>query len=151
MDQDGLYQRLVIERARAPVHAGPLDGATHVGEGTNPMCGDRVRVGLSLDAAGRVMTVRHQTKGCAICIASADVMAGLVPGQSVADVQALSRAFAETLRTGDGEAPGPDLAVFAPLHRHRSRIRCATLPWTALEDALAEAPARVAQAELKDG
>ncbi|ACI53040.1 SUF system FeS assembly protein, NifU family [Gluconacetobacter diazotrophicus PA1 5] len=137
MDQDGLYQRQVIERARAPVHAGPLDGATHQGEGTNPMCGDRVRLGVTLDAAGRVVMVRHQTRGCAICVASADMMADLAPGRSVAELGVLSRAFTDMLRTG-GDAPNPELATFAGLHRHRSRIRCATLPWSALDDALNE-------------
>ncbi|GBQ36558.1 SUF system NifU family Fe-S cluster assembly protein [Gluconacetobacter azotocaptans] len=136
MEQDTLYQRQVIDRARAPAHAGSLDGATHTGEGTNPMCGDRVRVGLSLTKGGTVTAVRHETRGCAICIASADMMAGLAEGRSALELGALSRQFGEMLRTGEGAEQVGELGVFAPLHQHRSRIRCATLPWTALVEAL---------------
>jgi nitrogen fixation protein NifU and related proteins len=141
MDQDALYQRQVIERARAPLHAGAPDGATSVGEGANPLCGDRVRVGVWLDADGRIGAVRHQTRGCAICLASADMMAGLAVGLDPAEALAMGQDFAAGLRAGQGDGIRPELAVFAPLHRHRSRIRCATLPWSALEAALGTTPA----------
>ncbi|GBQ29727.1 Fe-S cluster assembly sulfur transfer protein SufU [Gluconacetobacter sacchari] len=147
MDVEGLYQRQVIERARAPVHAGPLEGAARRGEGTNPMCGDRVRVGVWLDADGRIGMVRHETRGCAICLASADMMAGLAAGRDRSGAVAMGRKFTTLLQTGqDGDAL-PDLMVFAPLHRHRSRIRCATLAWSALEAALTDGPAD----ESRDG
>ncbi|MBB2202858.1 Fe-S cluster assembly sulfur transfer protein SufU [Gluconacetobacter tumulisoli] len=135
MERDTLYQRQVIDRARTPAHAGSLDDATHVGEGTNPMCGDRVRVGLSM-TGDRVTAIRHETRGCAICIASADMMAGLAGGRSALELDTLGRLFGEMLRTGEGAEQVGELEVFAPLHRHRSRIRCATLPWTALTEAL---------------
>lgn len=151
MDQDGLYQRQVIERARAPVYAGPLEGATGRGEGTNPMCGDRVRIGVWLDADGRIGTVRHETRGCAICLASADMMAGLVVGQDRIGAATMGRDFTALLQSGQDGDSCPELMVFAPLHRHRSRIRCATLAWSALEAALIEAPAGTPVGETRDG
>ncbi|MFT8644655.1 Fe-S cluster assembly sulfur transfer protein SufU [Gluconacetobacter sp.] len=147
MDRDGLYQRQVIERARAPVHAGPLDGATGRGEGTNPMCGDRVRIGIWFDGDGRIGTVRHQARGCAICLASADMMAELAVGQDQGGAVTMGRTFAALLQTGQDGGVRPELMVFAPLRQHRSRIRCATLAWSALEAALTGTPAE----DSKDG
>ncbi|MFT8776803.1 MAG: Fe-S cluster assembly sulfur transfer protein SufU [Gluconacetobacter liquefaciens] len=147
MDQDGLYQQQVIERARTPVHAGPLEGAIGRGEGTNPMCGDRVRVGVWLDGEGRIGTVRHQTRGCAICLASADMMAELAVGQEQSGAVMMGRAFTALLQTGQDDGVRSELMVFAPLRQHRSRIRCATLAWSALEAALTETLAE----DSKDG
>lgn len=151
MDQDGLYQRQVIERARMPVHAGTLEGATCRGEGTNPMCGDRVRVGVWLDAESRIETVRHQTRGCAICQASADMMAERVAGSDARGAVAMGRDFTALLQTGQGGDGLAELTVFAPLRQHRSRIRCATLAWSALEAALNEAPVEIPVGESNDG
>ncbi|NVN11740.1 iron-sulfur cluster assembly scaffold protein [Nguyenibacter vanlangensis] len=149
MDQEGIYQQQVMDRARAPVHAGLPEGATHEGTGVNPMCGDQVRVGLVLDGQGRVARIGHRTRGCAICVASADLMAELALGCDGGELKAVSAAFDRMVRDG-GAAPRDELAVFAPLRRHRSRIRCATLPWSALETALADGR-QCATDESKDG
>ena len=133
-----LYQRLIMERARQPLHAGVLEPADRTADGNNPFCGDRVSVTLGLSPDGGVARVLHRTRGCAICAASADLMAETVEGLDQAGVRSLFERFDVMLRDGPGDqlhALGP-LAAFANLHEYRSRIRCATLPWTALLDAL---------------
>ncbi|PYD47750.1 Fe-S cluster assembly sulfur transfer protein SufU [Novacetimonas pomaceti] len=132
MEQGDLYRRLVVERARDPLFAGQVADAQAQGEGTNPLCGDRVRLTASMTPAGHIDSIRHETRGCAICAASADLMAEHVAGYDAQQVAALSEVFERMLKTGEPEAGTGELVVFAPLHQHRSRIRCATLPWTAL-------------------
>jgi len=148
--EEALYQRLIMERARQPLHAGVLDPADRAADGNNPFCGDKVHVTLSLSAAGQVAEVRHQTRGCAICMAAADLMAESVQGLDDAAISSLFGRFdvmvhgglaslADATRPGDAEQVSGGLGLlnaFGNLHEYRSRIRCATLPWTALLDAL---------------
>ena len=88
--------------------------------------------------------IRHRTRGCAICMASADLMAQSVEGLRRPAIASLFGRFDAMLRDGP-ESAGDDakdslglLAAFENLHEYRSRIRCATLPWTALLDAMPE-------------
>ena len=133
-----LYRDLVVERARRPVHGGVLDPADGTGEGSNPLCGDRVRVGVRLGEGGDAVEIRHHTRGCAICAASADLMADIVRGRTSREAADLRAHFEDLLAFGeDTLAPairaelGPLLA-FADLHDYKSRRKCATLPWSAL-------------------
>lgn len=139
-DSDALYDRVIVERARAPQYAGKLEAPSVQGEGKNPMCGDKTRVDIALDAT-HIQSVRHTTRGCAICAAAADLMAQQVSGLDVAQAVSLSGRFSAMLV---GEASpaatslGP-LEVFQPLRSHKARIRCAELPWIALKEALSHA------------
>ncbi|ARW16469.1 Fe-S cluster assembly sulfur transfer protein SufU [Komagataeibacter europaeus] len=132
MAQDDLYRTVVLERARTPRYAGPLAGAQLHGEGSNPLCGDRVKLQAGVDAQGRVTALRHETRGCAICAASADLMAERVAGQDRARISQMHAELVTAVETGIAPEGLGELSVFAPLHRHRSRIRCAMLPWSAL-------------------
>lgn len=145
MEGAALYDQLIVERARAPHFAGCMDGPDMVGEGKNPLCGDKTRVEVAL-AHNHISQVRHNTRGCAICLAAADLMAeqitGLTPQQALAVGQRFSAMLVETTppdHTRDGLIETPalgQLEAFAPLRAHRSRIRCAELPWAALKEAL---------------
>lgn len=136
-----LYQQLIVERARAPHRAGVLEPADGGAEGDNPFCGDRVQVTVRLGADGGVAESRHRTRGCAICTASADLMAESVEGLQRPAIASLYERFGAMLQSGESgtmDSLGL-LAAFRSLHEYRSRIRCATLPWTALLDAMSEA------------
>ena len=135
---ENLYRALVVERARRPLHAGEVAPADGAADGSNPLCGDRVHVTLRRGDDARLAEIRHTTRGCAICIASADLMAESATGLDDAGLSALWRRFDALLREGeaglgreDGEALGL-LNAFADLHEYRSRRKCATLPWSAL-------------------
>ncbi len=133
-----IYQALVVERARRPLHAGTVEPADGVADGTNPLCGDTVRVTLRRDADGRAAAVRHHTRGCAICAAAADLMAETVQGATRDEAEAWFARFERLLQGGDASLD-PDtrrqlgqLNAFGELHEYRSRRKCAILPWSAL-------------------
>ncbi len=140
---EALYQRLIMERTRQPRHAGVIEPADHAADGSNPFCGDKVHVTLALSPEGHVGRAMHRTRGCAICTASADLMAESVAGLDAFAIRSLFERFDAMLREGLPESPDDPrrqglglLIAFGNLHEYRSRIRCATLPWAALLDAL---------------
>jgi len=117
----GLYSDVIRERWRRPRHRGDLPGANAVAEDVNPLCGDRVRLMLTVEPQGRIAAARFVGDSCAICTASADVLAELVSGRS--------RSEAAALEVGDV------LAVLQSEIRP-TRMRCVTLPLTVLGKAL---------------
>ena len=70
-----VYSDVIRERWRRPRHRGELPGANAVAEDVNPLCGDRVRLMLTLED-GRIAAARFIGDSCAICTASADVRPG---------------------------------------------------------------------------
>lgn len=142
-----LYQRVIMERSRSPHHAHDLPDADAAAHGDNPMCGDEVTVSIRLGADGRVADAAFQGRGCAISLASADVMADLARGRSASELQALFARFEHTLRPDGAHAAADDLALdalrpFTGVREYPSRVKCATLPWRALLSALDRAAAK---------
>lgn len=137
-DEEALYQRIVLERARAPKHATRLECFDAEAEGHNPMCGDRLTLRLRRDGSGAVEAVGFEARGCAISLASADLMADAVQGLAAPEIRALAASFAGMVRTGEVPPPlaGAPLRALSGVHEYRARIRCATLAWNALETAL---------------
>ena len=129
-DTTQLYQDLVMARARSPHFAGRPAAFEHHAQGENPICGDHVEVFV-----GNAQ-VRHESRGCAILLASADLMAQAVAGKTPAQVSQVRAAFEQMVETGQTDPALGDLNALAGLWEYRSRIRCATLPWAALEQAL---------------
>ena len=143
-DLGKLYQDAILEHHKAPRYAAALGAPTHSAEGNNPLCGDRVTVTL-LVADGHVRDVGCEVKGCAICRASGSMLAEAIIGRELSQVVATSQRFlAEfTPAPADGGAPGEpwgQLGALLEARRYPNRLRCATLPWEALQRALGAAP-----------
>lgn len=132
-----LYQDIVLEHKRAPRNFGPLPGATHRAEGTNPQCGDQISVALKIEQ-DRIADVRFQGQGCAICIASASMMTEAIKGAPMDSAMQLQARFRGVL-TGTEEPQAAylgKLISLAGVARYPSRIKCALLGWHALGHAL---------------
>jgi nitrogen fixation NifU-like protein len=141
-DLQDLYQQVILDHGRKPRHAQRLSAFDATAMGDNPMCGDRIQVWIQLDAE-RIANVGFEARGCAISVASADLMVEAVQGRSPATAKALFDVFRSTVRTGICPDCAPELAEpiqrLAPLsgvHDYPSRVKCATLPWHALIAAL---------------
>jgi nitrogen fixation NifU-like protein len=132
-----LYQEVVLDHGKRPRNFGPLEGATHHAEGLNPLCGDHFTVHARLEG-DRVAEVRFEGSGCAISKASASVMTGVVKGKRAEEVEALFERFHRLVTEGP-TAGGDDLgklAVFGGVHDYPTRVKCASLAWHALRQAL---------------
>jgi nitrogen fixation NifU-like protein len=138
-DPRDLYQEVILQHGRHPSHAGKPSRYDAAARGDNPMCGDRIEVFLSYGADGRIVDPRFDARGCAISIASADLMAEAVAGLAPEAARAVFSRFEDMARTGacpDGDATMELLRPLAGVHEYPSRVKCATLPWHALMAAL---------------
>ncbi|HUZ64714.1 MAG TPA: SUF system NifU family Fe-S cluster assembly protein [Acetobacteraceae bacterium] len=134
-----LYQEVILDHGRAPRHGHRLAVFDTTAKGDNPMCGDRVQVWVRLDEMKRIAQTGFEARGCAISVASADLMAEAVAGRTSTEAKRLFADFATMVRTGncpDCDAAMESLRVFAGVHEFPSRVKCATLPWHALTAAL---------------
>jgi nitrogen fixation protein NifU and related proteins len=139
-DLGQLYQAAILDHHKRPRNAGRLVDATHTAEGHNPLCGDRLTLGLRL-VEGVVLDVACEVSGCAICRASGSMLTEAIVGSSAGDVRLLAADFLSKMMgtsVAEGPAPGWPPALDALLHvRHfPSRMRCATLAWDTLQRAL---------------
>lgn len=136
-----LYQDVILDHSRHPRNFGVLDGATHRAEGYNPLCGDRVKIYLVLDDAGRIADIRFEGKGCAISQASASLMTDMLTGRTVAEAETLMGGFLHMVKgeADIGELNADDrerLEVMAGVSAFPMRVKCATLAWHTMKSAL---------------
>jgi nitrogen fixation NifU-like protein len=135
-----LYQEVILDHSRHPRHFGALAGATHKGEGHNPLCGDRVTVYLHVHSDGLISDVSFEGKGCAISQASASLMTDLIKGRPVAEAEKLMGGFLDLVKGGYArDLKGDDrerLDVMAGVSAFPMRVKCATLAWHTMMSAL---------------
>lgn len=132
-----MYQTLIIEHDRSPRNFKRLDAPTHHAEGRNPLCGDEVSLELRLDAEGRIAEVGFQGHGCAVSKASASMMTTAIAGKTIPEAMALFDGFHAMLTGQPGErAALGKLAAFEGLAVYPMRVKCATMVWHVLKEAL---------------
>ncbi|HVX89360.1 MAG TPA: SUF system NifU family Fe-S cluster assembly protein [Gemmatimonadales bacterium] len=134
-----LYQSLILDHNKSPRNFGTLEGADRHAEGYNPLCGDQVALDLKLDG-DRIADIKFSGNGCAISKASASLMTTAVKGKTLAEAEALFTGF-HGLVTGTAVPEDPKkslgkLAIFAGVAEFPVRVKCATLAWHALHDAM---------------
>lgn len=134
-DLDDLYREVILDHSRRPIGRGSVEGAAASHHEYNPTCGDEVTVGIWLAEDGTLADVRWEGQGCSISTASASVMTDLVRGASRAHATALIDEFRALVRGGGAEASEAlgDAAAFAGVAKLVTRVKCAMLPWVALE------------------
>jgi nitrogen fixation NifU-like protein len=131
-----LYQEVIFDHNRSPRNFHKMDDADRVAEGHNPLCGDQLTLYVRLED-GVIADASFVGHGCAISTASASLMTEAVKGQPVEAVEALFRDF-HALLTGtppEGRDFGK-LEVLAGVREFPVRVKCATLAWHTLHNAL---------------
>ena len=131
-----LYREVVLDHFRSPRNRAPLSQPSGSGRALNPVCGDEVRVEVSL-RAGCIADSSARAQGCSIAVAAASVLTELVAGLAPEAALQLGDRLAALVH-GAGSEAGLDerLRAFAPVARLPSRRRCAQLAWEALAEAL---------------
>ena len=143
---EDLYREIILDHYRTPRNRGELPTPPAVvAQGHNPLCGDEITVYLLVDD-GRVSDVKVGGQGCSISQSSASMMSQAIKGRSVDEVRSLVRRFKgmmsiDDLSDGDGDGDGPvpelgDLEALQGVVKFPVRIKCATLAWNTLVDAL---------------
>ena len=141
-----LYQEIILEHSKRPLHAGlrePFDAQVHH---VNPTCGDEVTLRVQVTGQGPlavVADVSYDASGCSISTAATSVLADEVIGHSVGEALTSFAAMRRML-TSKGTDPGDeeeigDGVAFAGVSKYPARVKCALLGWMAFTDALTQA------------
>ena len=139
MDLD-LYKGQILEFAGSIPRVGRLDAPDASADAHSRLCGSRITVDIKLD--GNVIAdYAHEPKACAIGQASASVVARTVVGLTIDDVKEGAKIMSAILRDKTLPPPGPWIVLepFLPVADFRSRHHSASLPFEALQSAIAEA------------
>jgi nitrogen fixation NifU-like protein len=88
---DDLYREQIIDRFKNPRSRGTLDPHDFTYEDDNPLCGDRIRIDVRVDADNRVTAAAFSGQGCAISQASADLLTESVVGKTLDEVKRISK------------------------------------------------------------
>ena len=135
-----LYQEIILDHSRHPRHFGALADANHVAEGHNPLCGDKVKIYLSVDEKDRIQDISFEGRGCAISVASASLMTDMLKGRTIEQAEELMGGFLLLVKGEDAKALDEDdrerLEVMAGVSAFPMRVKCATLAWHAMKAAL---------------
>jgi len=136
---DQLYRQVILEAARKPHNEGELANATHEITLKNPSCGDVLTLQLAV-VDNHVAAVAFHGEGCTISKASASLMTQQILHQTPDAIADLVGSFSDLMLDGDARAHRDlgDAAIFAGVHQFPARIKCATIAWKAVSQALAK-------------
>ncbi|MBI2343951.1 MAG: SUF system NifU family Fe-S cluster assembly protein [Deltaproteobacteria bacterium] len=143
---DELYRDVILDHFKSPRGKGILHDATIIAEGKNPLCGDELTLYVTLDGE-RIVQLRWDGHGCALCMASASMLAESMTQQPLDTVQHMAQAVLDMmhgaalpthLRMGDIE-------VMEGVKKFPVRIKCVLLPWTTLQEGMKHHDAHTAQ------
>ena len=141
---EDLYREIILDHHRTPRNRGELPPPAAHAVGHNPLCGDEIDVYLQVD--GDVVTdVKVGGQGCSISQSSASMMSQAIKGKTLPEVRALVRRFKGmmSIPDEDGNPIEPDsnvklgdLEALQGVVKYPVRIKCATLSWNTLLEAL---------------
>ncbi|MGA1474358.1 MAG: Fe-S cluster assembly sulfur transfer protein SufU [Prochlorothrix sp.] len=129
-----LYQQVILEHYKKPKHRGRANPAHRQQRGHNPSCGDTIELTLTLNEdRNRIESAKFEGEGCAISMASADLMAGAIQGKTIEEALAMVETF-QAMMKGQEEFPKAHrkLNVMQGVAQFPDRIKCANLTWHAL-------------------
>jgi nitrogen fixation protein NifU and related proteins len=158
---EDLYREIILDHYRSPRNKGELESPpAHRAEGFNPLCGDEVVVFIDVSDDGNISDIKIGGQGCSISQSSASMMSAAVKGKTLAEARQLTGAFKAMMSIhehgigGDGsEAEAGiegvdtldpedlqlgDLEALRGVVKFPVRIKCATLGWNTLNQALDE-------------
>ena len=138
---EDLYREIILDHYRSPRNRGELaTPPAQKADGHNPLCGDEISVFLQVDD-GIITDVKVSGQGCSISQSSASMMTQAIKGKSVDDVRAIVHRFKVMMTIDEPGDDDPevrlgDLEALQGVVKFPVRIKCATLAWNTLTEAL---------------
>ena len=134
---EDMYKAIILEHYQRPRNRGVLEQPTVTLGANNPTCGDELELQLRV-VDGVIADVAFTGAGCAISQASASLMTQAIKGKPVTEALELAHQFQAMLRGDPPDARLGDLAALQGVSKLHARVKCASLAWQTLENALAE-------------
>lgn len=139
----GLYQEVILDHNKRPRNFKEIANPTLYSHGVNPLCGDNYHLYINLDADRHIADIGFQGSGCAISKSSASMMTTMVKGKTLTDAAELVKNFLEMMTKyplpEDTKKKTGRLSIFEGVREFPVRVKCATLIWHTLRDALNDA------------
>ncbi len=134
-----LYQEIILDHSKRPRNHHSMDDANREAEGYNPLCGDKLKLFLRIEN-DIVKDASFVGAGCAISTSSASLMTESIKGKTRAEALKLLERFHELLTTDVSVSQElGKLVVFCGVRDYPARVKCATLAWHTLKNALDDA------------
>lgn len=134
-DVNDLYQQVILDHCRQPRNFHEMPAATCSAQGHNPLCGDQLKLFLTLDGE-KISDISFVGSGCCISKASASLLTEFAKGKTKADVEKMFGEVHKMVTTGKVQDDVGKLKVFAGIHKYPARVKCAILSWHAVMAAL---------------
>ena len=134
-----LYQQVILDHNKAPRNFRKIENPSSFAEGYNPLCGDKINIYVNFDNEN-ISDISFQGSGCAISKASASLMTSMLKGKTRKEAEELFNRFHDLVTDKLGDNPEIDdlgkLAVFAGVREFPVRVKCASLAWHTMMNAL---------------
>ncbi|MGI6781545.1 MAG: Fe-S cluster assembly sulfur transfer protein SufU [Acholeplasmataceae bacterium] len=141
MKIEDLYRDIIMEHYKNPRNKGLLNDDKYKKVNLlNPSCGDDVTVQILVEE-NRIKDIRHDGHGCSICCSSASVMSETLMGKTTPEALNIIDQYMMML-TGkeyDKNILKGEALAYTGVSKFPARIRCASIAWKAMEEAIVEA------------
>ncbi|WP_080844212.1 Fe-S cluster assembly sulfur transfer protein SufU [Cytobacillus gottheilii] len=136
---DTLYRQVIMDHYKNPRNKGILEDDSLTIHMNNPTCGDRIQLTLKVED-GIVADAKFDGEGCSISMSSASMMTQAIKGKTFEDAVKLSKIFSDMMqgKDYDDEIDLGDIEALQGVSKFPARIKCATLPWKAMEKGINE-------------
>ena len=145
MALEDLYREVILDHYKNPRNRGRLDRADASAEGVNPLCGDEISLELQFDG-DKVAAIAVDGQGCSISQSSASMMTEAIKGKTRDEIEEITNKFRALMSIDEGteleldpDRPGSvlgDMEALQGVRQYPVRIKCASLGWTTLIEAL---------------
>jgi nitrogen fixation NifU-like protein len=140
-----LYREVILDHYRNPRNKGHLEHFDASAQGVNPLCGDEINIEISFDG-DVVSEIAVAGQGCSISQSSASMMTEAIKGKTRDEIEDIVAKFRAMMSLDEGselefdpDRPGSvlgDLEALQGVRQYPVRIKCASLGWTTLLEAL---------------
>src|SRR6266513_1291960 len=101
-DLNDLYQQVILDHCKQPRNFHEMASPTCSAQGHNPLCGDQLKLYLSLNG-DVIKDISFVGSGCCISKASASLLTESLKGKARRDVESMFRRVHEMVTTGKVE------------------------------------------------
>jgi nitrogen fixation NifU-like protein len=126
-----IYQEVILDHYRNPLHAGRLEHPSRTIDVKNPLCGDEIHMEARIEG-DTFVEISHESRGCAISVAAASMITDYAVGKTKDALKKLDKDFMIDL-------VGIELSP--------NRLKCALLPLEALHRLVNDPVSNTAESE----
>jgi nitrogen fixation NifU-like protein len=85
-----IYHEMIVEYSRHPSNYGKIENPDISYHDSNPLCGDSIDIFMNVKD-NKVLDIKFQGRGCAICMSCTSVLTELVKGKTIDDVKKIQK------------------------------------------------------------